>query len=92
MITYSWSITAVDKVESGDLADVIQTVHWLAEVTDGTHVVHEFGTLELSAPDPDRFIQFNMLTKQDIVDWLEAELDVTTIRGRLNEKLKELQG
>ena len=92
MITYAWSITAVDKVESGDLADVIQTVHWLAEVTDGTYVANETGTLELSAPDPDRFIQFNMLTKQDIVDWLEAELDVAEIRGRLNEKLKELQG
>lgn len=92
MITHSWTITKVDKVESGDLTDVIQTVHWLAEVTDGVHVAHEFGTLELTAPDPDRFIQFNQLTKQDMVDWLESELDVTAIRGRLNEKLKELQG
>ena len=92
MITYSWTITKVDTVESGDLTDVIQTVHWLAEVTDGAHVAHEFGTLELTAPDPDRFIHFNQLTKQDMVDWLEAELDVTGIRGRLNEKLKELQG
>ena len=92
MITYSWSITAVDKTESGDLADVVETVHWLAEVTDGTYVANETGTLELSAPNPENFIQFNQLTKQDIVDWLEANLDVAAIRGRLNEQLKELQG
>ena len=92
MITYAWSITAVDKGEADGLSEVIQTVHWLAEATDETYVTSEPGELELSAPNPDRFIEFNNLTKQDIVDWLEEELDVPAIRGRLNEKLKELQG
>ena len=70
MITYSWEINKVDKVSADGMDDVIETVHWYAEATDGVYVTHEVGELTLEAPDPDRFIEFGNLTKLDIVGWL----------------------
>ena len=92
MITYSWEINKVDKVTADGMDDVIDTVHWYAEATDGVYVVHEVGELTLEAPDPDRFIEFGNLTKLDIVGWLHAKLDTSAIRNTLTNKLQELQG
>ena len=92
MITYSWEINKVDKVTVDGMTDVIDTVHWYAEATDGVHVAHEVGELTLEAPDPDRFIEFGNLTKLDIVGWLHAKLDTSAIRNTLTNKLQELQG
>jgi len=92
MIKYSWEINKVDKTTTGNLSDVIETVHWYAEATNGVHVTHEVGELTLTAPNPDRFIEFTNLTKQDIVDWLHANLDTSAIQSSLGIKLQELQG
>jgi hypothetical protein len=92
MITYSWEINKVDKITTDGMTDVIDTVHWYAEATDGVYVVHEVGELTLESPDPDRFIEFTNLTKQDIVNWLHANLDTGAIQSSLSIKLQELQG
>jgi hypothetical protein len=92
MIKYSWEINKVDKTSTDNLSDIIQTVHWYAEATDGVHVVHEVGELELDEPETNRFIEFTNLTKQDIVDWLHANLDTGAIQSSLGIKLQELQG
>ena len=92
MITYSWEINKVDKITVAGMTDVIDTVHWYAEATDGVYVAHEVGELTLEAPDPDRFIEFGNLTKLDIVGWLHAKLDTAAIRNMLTNKLQELQG
>jgi hypothetical protein len=92
MITYSWEINKVDKITVDGMDDVIDTVHWYAEATDGVYVAHEVGELTLEAPDPDRFIEFGNLTKLDIVGWLHAKLDTSAIRNTLTNKLQELQG
>jgi len=92
MITYSWEINKVDKVSADGMDDVIDTVHWYAEATDGVYVAHEVGELKLEAPDPDRFIEFGNLTKLDIVGWLQSKLDTAYIHDSLTNKLQELQG
>ena len=91
MITYSWEINKVDKVTVDGMTDVIDTVHWYAEATDGVHVTHEVGELKLQAPDPDRFIEFGNLTKLDIVGWLQSKLDTAYIHDSLTNKLQEIQ-
>ena len=92
MIKYSWEINKVDKITTDGMTDVIDTVHWYTEATDGVYVVHEVGELTLESPDPDRFIEFGNLTKLDIVGWLHAKLDTAAIRNTLTNKLQELQG
>jgi hypothetical protein len=91
MITYSWEINKVDKVTVDGMTDVIDTVHWYAEATDGVHVTHEVGELKLQAPDPDRFIEFGNLTKLDIIGWLKLKLDTAYIHDSLTNKLQEIQ-
>lgn len=91
MITYSWKIISVDKTVVGDLQDVVQTVNWQSEATDGIYVVYEHGSLQLGAPNEESFIDFNTLTRQNIYHWLESNLNVNEIKDRLTHSISQLQ-
>lgn len=91
MIKYTWKILSIDKTNIEGINNVIQIVNWSLEATDGKHIAKEKGSLELSAPNPDSFIDFKLLTKQNIVSWLESNLDTKALKGTLNSRIKQLQ-
>ena len=90
--TYNGKINALDaKIQDGDNSDVIYTVHWSYIATDesGEHTASSIGTLGVSY-DPDNFIPYADLTKDDVVSWLEAGLDVEAMKSNLDNQI-ELQ-
>jgi len=90
--TYNWKINALDaKIQDGDNSDVIYTVHWsyIAQDESGEHTASSIGTLGVTY-DPDNFIPYADLTKDNVVDWLEAELDVEAMKENLDNQI-ELQ-
>lgn len=90
--TYNWKINALDaKIQEGDNSDVIYTVHWsyIAQDESGEHTASSIGTLGVSY-DPDNFIPYADLTKDDVVAWLEAGLDVEAMKSNLDNQI-ELQ-
>ena len=91
MTTYTYSILSVEKEDQGDLQEVITSLKYRLEATDGVHVAEVFGELELDPPSSPSFIAFQFLTKQEIQDWIEAKVDSAQLKQELNEKLKVLQ-
>ena len=90
--TYNWKINALDaKIQDGDNSDVIYTVHWgyIAQDESGEHQAGSIGTLGVTY-DPDNFIPYADLTKDDVVSWLEAGLDVVAMQENLDNQI-ELQ-
>lgn len=90
--TYNWKINALDaKIQDGDNSDVIYTVHWSYIATDetGDYSASSIGTFGVSY-DPDNFIPYADLTKDDVVIWLEAGLDVEAMKENLDNQI-ELQ-
>ena len=90
--TYNWKINALDaKIQDGDNSDVIYTVHWSYIASDESeeHTVSSIGTLGVSY-DPDNFIPYADLTKEDVASWLEAGLDVESMKSNLDNQI-ELQ-
>ena len=90
--TYNWKINALDaKITEGDNSDVIYTVHWsyIASDESGEHTANSIGTLGVTY-DPDNFIPYADLTKEDVVSWLEAGLDVEAMKLNLDNQI-ELQ-
>jgi hypothetical protein len=86
-MTYSWIISdLVAKIQDGELSNVIETVHWRYQATDGEHTADVYGSVGLEAPD-DNFKPFEQLTEADVISWLESKLDVEAMQSGLDAQL-----
>ena len=88
--TYNWKINALDaKIHEGDNDNVIYTVHWSFMATDetGEYSASSIGTMGVEY-DPDNFIPYADLTKDDVVAWLEAGLDVEAMKSNLDNQIE----
>lgn len=88
--TYNWRINALDaKIHEGDNDNVIYTVHWSFIATDetGEYSASSIGTMGVEY-DPDNFIPYADLVKSDVVGWLEAGLDVDSMKENLDNQIE----
>jgi hypothetical protein len=91
MNTYKWVISSLDaKIKDGELEKIIETVHWRYKATDGEHTADVYGTIGLEAPEADSFIPADELTVADVEKWLEAKLNIESLKNSLNAQI-ELQ-
>lgn len=82
--TYNWVISQMECYpEHEGKQDVVFTIHWRRQATDGTHMADVYGSQGVTLdPDAD-FTPFEDLTKEMVEGWLEdamgaervAELD-----------------
>jgi hypothetical protein len=87
-MTYSWIISdLVAKIQDGELSNVIETVHWRYQATDGEHTADVYGSVGLEAPDAESFKPFEEVTEADVIAWLEAKLDVEAMQEGLSNQL-----
>ena len=91
--TYKWTIYALDaKVAVEDVNEnVVYTVHWGYSATDetGEHVVNSIGAHPVEY-DADNFIAYADLTEADVIAWLEAGLDVESMKADLDAQIEKL--
>ena len=90
--TYKWVISSLEaKIQEGELSNVIESIHYRyqAEDADG-NVADVYGSVGLEAPDADSFIAFENLTDSDVIGWLEADLDVESMKAGLDAQLEEI--
>jgi len=90
--TYKWVISGLHaKIQEGELSNVIESVHYRyqAEDADG-NVADVYGSVGLEAPDADSFIAFENLTDSDVIGWLEADLDIESMKAGLDAQLEEI--
>lgn len=91
--TYNWTINALDgivSVEDGN-ENVIYSVQWQLDAVDSSeeHTVSATGDHQVEY-DANNFTPYENLTKADVVQWLEAGLDVDNIKADLDSKLQTL--
>ena len=88
MVNYNWIISdLVAKIQDGELSNIIETVHWRYQATDGAHTVDVYGSVGLEAPDAESFKPFEEVTEADVISWLEAKLDVEAMQSGLDAQL-----
>jgi hypothetical protein len=93
MNQYNWKINALDaKIHENDKNNVIYTVHWsyIAKDESGDHQASSIGTISVEYNPDEPFIEYDDLTKEDVVGWLESELDVDSMKQNLDNQI-ELQ-
>ena len=86
---YTWIISSLNaKIAEGDLSNVIETVHWRLQATDGEHTADVYGSVGLELEGD--FIPYESLTQADIEAWLEAKLDVDALKAGLDAQIDAL--
>jgi F0F1-type ATP synthase gamma subunit len=74
MNTYTWKVNRVDCHDLEGKPDVLTTVHWTCEGTNGDVSVGHNGVTSLQAPK-DNFISFNNLSENVVIEWVQAVLE-----------------
>jgi hypothetical protein len=90
--TYRFVISGLHaKIQEGELSNVIESVHWRyqAEDADG-NIADVYGSVGLEAPDAESFVAHEDLTQADVEAWLEAKLDVESLKAGLDAKLEAI--
>ena len=94
--TFEWTISALNSrvketIEGQELHDVVNVVHWRYKgtrtVDDTPYEAETYSSLGLDETDPNDFILYENLTKDDVVGWLEENLDVTEMQENLNKRI-----
>ena len=77
------------KIKENDLDNVIYTVHYrfYAEDDSDPKIVKDIiGCIGVEY-DPENFIPYEDLTKEDVVKWLEADLNVEGMKQNLDQEI-----
>jgi hypothetical protein len=88
--TYKWIINALDAKISHDSKDnVINTIHWgysAVDNDDNTKVASSIGTHSVEY-DKDNFTEYANIKESDVIAWLEAGLDVASMKTSLDAQI-----
>lgn len=72
---YTWVIEQMDCVPQEDgQTDVVMTVHWRQNATDGTYNATAYGTVGLTYTPGSPFTPYADLTQQQVIGWVEEAL------------------
>ena len=89
-IVYNWEITSMEVVLNQDgLSNVVSNIDWrlIATVADKPYRALHWAKQYVSAPEADTFTNYEELTKEQVVGWLESVLDVPQLKENLEEQI-----
>ena len=79
-ITYSWTISALDCYPAKEgQENVVFTVHWRLNGTDGTIVGSLYGSLGVTYTAGEPFTPYTDLTQDQIIGWITTTLGADEI-------------
>jgi len=85
-ITYTWEITAMEVILNQDgLSNVVSNIDWrlIATVDGEKYRAEQWAKQYVSAPDANTFTNYEDLTKEEVISWLENVLDVAQLKENL---------
>ena len=90
--TYTWLINSLDaKIHEEGLDNVIYNVHWRYIGTDDSIepiIASRIGVLSVKYKSGDPFIPYADLTKDEVIGWLVAGLDVDQLKILLDKDIE----
>lgn len=89
MNTYTWVISQLDTAPSLDgLTDVVKTIHWRYQATDGQYHADIYGAMACATPSETDFTAYPDLTEDQVISWLEAGNDVDALQKNLDAQIE----
>jgi len=74
-ISYNWTVAQMDAYpEYEGRKDVVFTVHWRLDGTDGEHTAGVYGSVGLTLDPEAKFTPFEKLTEAQVIGWVQDAL------------------
>ena len=74
-ITYNWHVAALDAYPTYENhTDVVFTVHWRCDGTDGEHTAGVYGSVGLTLDPEATFTPYADLTEAQVIGWVKDAL------------------
>lgn len=90
MINYSWTISSLETAPvEGNLNDVVKIIHWRYKGVDADYSAEVYSTYSCPSPSETDFTAYPDLTEADVIDWLEAGLDVEALKENIASQIDE---
>lgn len=91
---YTWRIEDLIKKPSVDgLSEVVTHVPFVCTGTDDNGASHDYYHLvKLPAPSSESFIDFNLLTEDQVIEWVKANVDTELVYSVIAERINMSQG
>lgn len=92
MIEYNWIIGALDCYTSmNDKTNVVYTIHWRLNGIDGEYFAETYGTVGVEVPAGSVFVEYEDLTKEIVLGWLENSLGEELILSYKNSIANQIE-
>ena len=92
--THTWKINALDCAPSAEgQTNVVNTIHWTATGTDGTHTASVYNTHPVTYTAGSPFTAFNSLTEAEVIGWLQSAMgteQVAAVEAALDAQIAAL--
>lgn len=82
-ITYTTKINGARVASQDELENVIQEVDVTIKGEDGTCTFELPTTVKFGPADPDDFTDFNALTEEQLVAWVEAQESIEPVKAHI---------
>jgi hypothetical protein len=89
-IIYTWEITAMEVILNQDgLSKVVSNIDWrlIATVDGKPYRAEKWAKQYVSAPEASTFTNYEELTKELVIGWIESVLDVPQLKEYLAEQI-----
>lgn len=85
----NWLVTAMDCYPQADgETDVVFTVHWSCNGTDGTYNASVYSTCAVPAPTGSAFTPYDQLTQEQVLGWVWANgVDKDATEAAVNQQI-----
>jgi hypothetical protein len=92
-ITNTWSVVQMDAYPELDgETDVVFTVHWTLDGTDGTYVGSVYGSVGVSLDEGATFTPYADLTEEQVIGWVQdamGEEQVASYEANVAQQIAE---
>lgn len=89
-MSHVWTVPNMEYILSQNgQTNVVHTVHWRCSKTEGEHLVHSYGTVNLATPG-ETFIEWANITEEIAIGWAKSALgeeEVADIQSSLDSQL-----
>lgn len=91
MFNYKWEIQNFEVLSTDTLTNIITKINWkyIALDNDNTEVDCEYDFLYLDYSDLTEFIEFEELTEEIIISWLESNLSNQDLQTAIEMRYKQ---
>lgn len=91
MNTYKIKVESLGTVPSLDgLSDVVKYITWKYFGSDNKNTTFLYKETFVDEPSSDKFTEFNSLTEEQIISWIESKEDLLSLQKCLDDALLEL--